>query len=159
MATLGKTLTRDQSKRMKRVLFLCTGNYYRSRFAEIFFNWHAENRQLPWRAASRGLALVKANVGPLSCHTMARLSELGIPVDAYLRLPLAVSEEDLEAAQHIVAVKEVEHRPLIEARFPVWTRRVEFWEVHDVDCADACEAIPMLEQRVLDLLTRLVGSP
>ena len=26
---------------MKTVLFLCTGNYYRSRFAEIFFNWHA----------------------------------------------------------------------------------------------------------------------
>lgn len=31
---------------MKRVLFLCTGNCYRSRFAEICFNWHAEQRNL-----------------------------------------------------------------------------------------------------------------
>jgi protein-tyrosine-phosphatase len=23
----------------RTVLFICTGNYYRSRFAEIFFNW------------------------------------------------------------------------------------------------------------------------
>jgi protein-tyrosine phosphatase len=143
---------------MKRVLFLCTGNYYRSRFAEIFFNWHSQARQLPWRAASRGLALVKANVGPLSCHTMARLAELGIPVDDYLRLPLAVSQDDFDAAHHIVAVKEVEHRPLIESRFPTWASRVEFWEVHDVDCADAGEAIPVLETHVLSLLARLADD-
>ena len=101
---------------------------------------------------------MKANVGPLSCYTLARLSELGIPVDDYLRLPLAVSEEDFAAAQHIVAVKEVEHRPLIESRFPTWADRVEFWEVHDVDCADAGEAIPMLEQRVLTLLARCMDD-
>ena len=40
----------------KRVLFLCTGNYYRSRFAEILFNQLAPTRGLNWRADSRGLA-------------------------------------------------------------------------------------------------------
>ena len=58
---------------MKRILFLCTGNYYRSRFAEIFFNWHAEQRVLAWRAESRGLALDASNVGPISRHTLAYL--------------------------------------------------------------------------------------
>ena len=58
---------------MKRILFLCNGNYYRSRFAEIFFNWHAEQRKLRWRAESRGLALVMANPGPMSRFTVARL--------------------------------------------------------------------------------------
>jgi protein-tyrosine phosphatase len=37
--------------------FLCTGNYYWSRFAEILFNSVAGKRGLPWQASSRGLAL------------------------------------------------------------------------------------------------------
>ena len=41
----------------KTVLFLCTGNYYRSRFAEVLFNSVAGKMGLPWRASSRGLAL------------------------------------------------------------------------------------------------------
>jgi protein-tyrosine-phosphatase len=42
---------------VKTVLFLCTGNYYRSRFAEELFNYEAERASLPWIAQSRGLAL------------------------------------------------------------------------------------------------------
>ncbi len=38
------------------VLFLCTGNYYRSRFAEALFNAVAGKMGLPWKATSRGLA-------------------------------------------------------------------------------------------------------
>ena len=37
---------------MKRVLFLCTGNYYRSRYAEELFNHLARGENLPWRASS-----------------------------------------------------------------------------------------------------------
>ena len=36
----------------KTVLFLCTGNYYRSRFAEILFNSVASKLGLPWQASS-----------------------------------------------------------------------------------------------------------
>ena len=144
---------------MKRLLFLCTGNYYRSRFAEIFFNWHAERQGVAWRAESRGLSLVASNVGPLSRHTLARLAAHGIGVEKHQRLPLAVADEDFQAAQHIVAVKEAEHRPLIAARFPAWLERVEFWDIHDVVCAAASDAIPLLEQYVLRLLARLRTLP
>lgn len=143
---------------MKRILFLCTGNYYRSRFAEIFFNWHAERRGVPWRAESRGLSLVQSNVGPLSRHTVARLSIHGIPVDGHQRLPLAAGFQDFEAAHLIIAVKELEHRPLIAEKFPTFVQRVRFWDVHDVDCAEATDAMPVLEDRVLRLLDRLAGG-
>jgi hypothetical protein len=36
----------------KNVLFLCTGNYYRSRFAEILFNSVAGRMGLPWSGVS-----------------------------------------------------------------------------------------------------------
>ena len=44
----------NHNQGMKTVLFLCSANYYRSRFAEHFFNWHAENSGLRWKAISKG---------------------------------------------------------------------------------------------------------
>jgi hypothetical protein len=56
-----------KQRQEKSVLFLCTGNFYRSRFAEILFNSVAERMRLPWKASSRGLALERGvnNVGPV----------------------------------------------------------------------------------------------
>jgi hypothetical protein len=57
-----------------RVLFICTGNYYRSRFAEAVFNHHAEALGLRWRAFSRGLAIHLVPPGfVLSPHTLEHL--------------------------------------------------------------------------------------
>ncbi|HEV7999252.1 MAG TPA: low molecular weight phosphatase family protein [Planctomycetaceae bacterium] len=140
------------------VLFLCTGNYYRSRFAEIFFNWHAERQSLPWRAESRGLELFPDNFGPMSAHTTARLHRHGIPFAAYERLPLSLSHQDLESAHHVVAVKETEHRPLLARKFPAWLGRIEFWEVHDLDRATPEQSMPHLESEVTRLIERLARS-
>jgi protein-tyrosine phosphatase len=142
---------------MKTVLFLCTGNYYRSRFAEHFFNWHARQRGVAWTAESRGLALDPSNPGPISLHTVLRLRDLGIPLNGDTRRPLPVSRQDFEAAHHVVAVKEIEHRPMIERRFPTWLERVEFWKVDDLDCAGPEEAFPHLEREVIGLMERLSG--
>src|SRR5262245_23521300 len=142
---------------MKRILFLCSGNYYRSRFAEIFFNWHAERRGLTWRAESRGLAINSFNYGPISPHTVSYLAEHGIPSDEHKRLPRQVDEADLTAADHIVAVKEGEHRRLVEANFPAWRGQVEYWQVHDVDFAVPEEALPHLEREISLLIDRLAA--
>jgi protein-tyrosine phosphatase len=143
---------------MNTVLFLCTGNYYRSRFAEVFFNWSTERHGILWRAESRGLQLDPANLGPMSSHTVARLHRLGIPMDRYKRLPIAVSHRDFEVAHHVVAIKQTEHRPMLERMFPMWLERVEFWEIHDLDCIGPEETIPQLEDEVMELIDRLAGD-
>jgi protein-tyrosine phosphatase len=148
---------KNTNQHPKRILFLCTGNYYRSRFAEIFFNWQAQLRGLLWRAESRGLALDNYNCGPISRHTVSRLNERGIETGCQPRFPLQVQETDLSTADLIVAVKETEHRPMIEARFPAWRDRVEYWHVHDIDCAAPNDAIPNLESEILRLLDRLAA--
>jgi len=139
----------------QRVLFLCTGNYYRSRFAEIYFNWLARQQDIGWTADSRGLALDGCNYGRISRYTVARLKEQGIDHDRDQRFPPPLSEVDLAAADLIVAVKEAEHRPLVAARFPAWRDRIEYWHVHDLDCATPDDAFPHLESELIKLLDRL----
>lgn len=140
---------------MKTVLFLCTGNYYRSRYAEILFNARALELGMAWQAVSRGLAPDPQNPGPMSRDTIAALRDQGISVDKYLRMPITVTDDDFTSNHHIVAVKEKEHRPMIQRDFPTRLEKVEFWHVHDLDCCGPEEAIPHLNQEVTGLLSRL----
>ena len=83
----------------KIVLFLCTGNYYRSRFAEILFNVIASQVELGWRADSRGVALEKGinNPGPISQDVLVHLKSLGIRIKEPLRNPIQAIENDFFA--------------------------------------------------------------
>jgi protein-tyrosine phosphatase len=143
--------------RENTVLFLCTGNYYRSRFAEIFFNAVAVKEGLCWRADSRGLAVGRSgtNVGPMAALAIQVLDELGMASNQPLRFPVQVQEDDLHRADLIVAVKEAEHRSLLQEQFPAWADRVEYWHVHDLDFATHEEALPHIQQEVLRLVNRL----
>lgn len=142
----------------KRVLFLCTGNYYRSRYAECLFNSVAGRMGLAWTATSRGLALERGvnNIGPMAKSALAALQAVGIRGEALTRLPLAVLAEDFEQAHRVVVLKEAEHRPLLLERFPPWTDRVEYWHVEDAE-----GVLPVIEREVMDLVARLLrgGKP
>jgi protein-tyrosine phosphatase len=139
------------------ILFLCTGNYYRSRFAELIFNNAAARAGLDWRADSRGLDIgqLPRNHGPISLHTLQALEQRHIPVERPLRFPLPLSESDLSASDRVIALKEAEHRPMVKRNFPKWLNHVEFWHVNDLDQAMPEEALPQIETAVLDLVREL----
>ena len=141
----------------KQILFLCTGNYYRSRFAELLFNHFAPRQGLGWLAASRGLELELGahNVGPIASDTLEGLTERGVPLQGEARFPLPLREADLDASDRIVALKQAEHLPLMRKHFPHWIERVEFWHVHDRDCALPKETLDHIERKVLELIGRI----
>jgi protein-tyrosine phosphatase len=143
---------------MNTLLFLCTGNYYRSRFAELVFNALAAEQRLNWQAMSRGLALERGvnNVGPISQTVLEALSALGIDGQTGLREPLQVQEHELAAAQLIIALQEAEHRPLFAERYPAWGEHVVYWHVRDVRPSLAYNPLQEIEQEVRHLLPRLV---
>ncbi len=145
------------AKRSERtVLFLCTGNYYWSRFAEIVFNSVADKIGLPWQASSRGLALERGvnNVGPMAASAIRALEALGVRGDdAVARFPTQVTTDDLEQAALIVALKQPEHLPLLQERFPAWAEKVEFWHVDD-----ALDVLGLIEQEVMGLVARILGG-
>ncbi len=146
------------SERLRTVIFVCTANYYRSRFSEYLFNHLAEQWGLAWRATSRGLQTWMVDgLGPISEHTVERLRELGVSCDAE-RYPRPLTETDLETADLVVAVKEGEHRVMMRQQFPAWEDRIEYWNVDDLDCATPDEALPVCQMFVEAIVERFAAD-
>src|SRR5258708_35283937 len=113
----------------KNILFLCTGNYYRSRFAEGLVNSVASKMGLPWKASSRGLAVERGvnNVGPMAVSAVKALEARGLRAIAdFAHFPTQVTVDDFEMADLIVALKQAEHLPLLQERFAASAENVEF---------------------------------
>jgi protein-tyrosine phosphatase len=138
---------------MPLTLFICSGNYYRSRFAEAIFNNHAQKLGRDDRAISRGLAthLVKDFPESLSPDTLAALRERNIALTNTAPFPRQLTNADLALASRIIALNAGDHRPMLEKLHPGWAHRIEFWDIHDVEAASPASQLPLIESRVLKL--------
>ena len=146
---------------MKTVLFLCTGNYYRSRFAEELFNHRAVHAGINWRAQSRALAIERGinNIGPLSPFALWGLTTRGLSAKGANRPPQQCVVLDLESADYIVALNEVEHRSLMRERFPNWESRIQYWEIGDVAVVQPDKALALIDAQVEALLSNFCHRP
>jgi protein-tyrosine phosphatase len=142
------------SRPLKKLLFLCTGNYYRSRFAEILFNHLAVKNNLAWRAYSRGLKqdVIWSNLGPISIYTVYYLLKNGILSSQFFRFPKKVRISDFKVADHTIALKESEHRVYMKNHFPELETKIEYWKIDDVDVAPPAEVLPDLEIKIMELV-------
>lgn len=144
---------------MKTVLFLCTGNYYRSRFAEELFNHKSRVLGLGWRAESRGLRREMStlhNIGPISAHTMNALQELGIRPQGAARFPASIVRRDFEQATRIIALNKREHYPMLMDTFPDLADLIEYWDVEDLDVWEPERTVEVIKQRVNELIESLL---
>ena len=140
-------------------LFVCTGNYYRSRFAEYLFTDLVEKQGLAWSADSVGLGIdwtCKINVGPISKVTVASLADRGITV-TNPRMPRSMTTQDLEQASRVILLDEPEHRPMMQAQFPDWEDhdRVSYWKVIDVPPNEDFHPMDAIEPLVKALVDEL----
>ena len=144
-------------KPTNRILFLCTGNYYRSRYAEELFNHAARNAGLAWNAFSRGLAESSSpeNVGPMSRFALDALRAKNILPEGATRYPQCCTLADFDTARLVIALKEAEHRPLLEQRFPEMATRVRFWHVDDIEQAHPTDALAKIDDYIDDLILTL----
>jgi protein-tyrosine phosphatase len=134
-----------------RVLFICTGNYYRSRFAEALFNHHAELLRIPWTAFSRGLAVHLAE-GYLSPLTLQALGERKIELRHTGTDRYQLSEADLLHSGRRIALDRSEHLAMMRGQFPDWADRIEYWDVPDLPFESPAKALQEIERRTLELL-------
>lgn len=138
----------------QEVLFICTGNYYRSRFAEALFNHQVMASALPWRAFSRGLQIHLAPPG-LSPHTLEALTTMQVPLHHTAPERQSLTQEDLLRARRTIALKQTEHYPMMKEQFPTFADQIEYWEVHDIDFADPVVSLQLIGKQIQQLLSDL----
>lgn len=139
----------------QRILFLCTGNYYRSRFAEILFNHLAQEHNLDWRADSRGIiAQSFQQPTPISRYTLDGLASRNI-THPDPREPLQLLDTDLQGVDRIIALYEREHRPLLAQHFPNHGAPIEFWDVPDLDEMESEQALERIQTLIHALIDQL----
>ena len=141
----------------KQILFVCTGNFYRSRFAEALFNEKAGEAHLNWQAYSRGLQLASSQHG-ISPYSRQELIKRGVPKSYWSGVPKPLTREDLEKSDCIVLMDEAEHRPLLEKKFPVRDdRKIHYWHIAEawkVKPAISCQAMTKNVEQLLATLPR-----
>ncbi len=151
-------LVTDPEAGPPKVLFICTGNYYRSRFAEILFNTLAREAHLGWIAESRGIAPERvAGSRPISLDAVRGLVSRGINTETAHRYPEKVREHDLMTARLVIGLNEIEHRWYLEENFPAWKSEVEYWHIEDVGLIPVEDALSEIEDLVRGLIVRLSG--
>ena len=141
-----------------KILFLCTANYYRSRFAEEYFNHLAACREVDARADSAGLEMAQwrsYNPGELSVHSIKELAVLGVDLMPPYRAPKQFESEVIDQFDRIIALSESEHRPMATRHFPEVVEHFEFWTVEDVEFEDPESALARIKANVEALIADL----
>ena len=145
------------SRSAKTVLFVCTGNVYRSRYAEAYFNHRAREEGLSARAVSRGLRVELVDVD-ISSFTVEALAKRGISRTMTGPTRRALTLPDLQGAHVVVALRELEHRPIMAERFPEWAARLRYWDVADTPEWSTQRMVETVERNTEALLEELRGA-
>ncbi len=144
----------------KQILFLCTGNYYRSRMAEEMLNHFAEERGVTARAFSRGLLRSfenSGNVGSFSSFALHVLTRYGIAPRRADEFPQRVTADELCDSDVVIALYQRVHAPMMTDQFPEFAAKVIYWSVPDLDEMSADEAGELVYKEVMGLISHPEG--
>jgi protein-tyrosine phosphatase len=148
-----------RSEKTVRILFLCTGNYYRSRLAEELLRYHANEADFEIECDSAGLGEIPnpLNPGPIGVDALRYLQRLGISLSSLARFPKRCTPSELQAADVIVCMNEGEHRPLFEIQAGPFLdhKQVVYWHVPDVEEDPDLIGPGLIDRKVIGLLTFL----
>jgi protein-tyrosine phosphatase len=139
---------------IKTVLFICTGNFYRSRFAEAIFNATTEKNRVPWKAISRGLAIHWAQ-GYLSPYTEEALKERNIELRHTGTDRIQLLENDLRNTDLQIALDHSEHYSMMQDQFPQWADRITYWDIADMPFSSPAIALPAIEAKIQSLIQNI----
>lgn len=143
-----------------KVLFVCTGNYYRSKFCENLWYFLLEKFDKEGEVSSSGLkpelaSLWKDAFGPVSPFTTKALRVMSIPLYNSSSLnPLSQSE--VFENDKVVFINKEEHMPLLsESGITIPISKIICWENEDVDEEFPMESIFRMTDNVCKLFQSL----
>lgn len=145
-----------------KILFVCTGNYYRSKFCENLWQHLLERFDKEGEVSSSGLKpelalLWKDAFGPVSPFTVKALKVMGVKLSDNSSLHL-LNQNEIYDCDKIVFINKEEHMPLLkESGLTVPVEKIICWENEDVDEEFPMESIFSMTENVCKLFQSLYG--
>ena len=132
---------------MKKILFVCTANIYRSRFAEEVFNSLAINRGASLRAFSAGLKVGEYTTRKIYYPALEQLERYNITPQRENDLSTHIDELDLDEYDKIICMDEPEHRPMVEQNMNLKGREVVYWNIVDIPEEESRISLPICYEK------------
>lgn len=159
---------------MKKVLFIGSGNSYRSKFAEAFFNNRGKLECL-FMLHTHGIGRYPSSRYPYSYSSLIdkkkptkKLNKVSKKVctddnlfdgeDCFMHFHRNLTKEDFDHCDYIIAMNESEHRDYLEKHFPLFADKIEYWDIPKKKKVSK-KVVKLLKKQVNELYNRATTRP
>jgi|TARA_B110000467_G_C18175542_1_gene397632 protein-tyrosine phosphatase len=140
---------------MKKVLFVCTANIHRSRFAEEVFNHLAKKSDKDYHAFSAGLKVGDFSYREIYYPALENLKNFKIEPIRPKELSKHIDNVILEEYYKIICMDKNEHRPMVNANPRLSKYHFEYWDIVDIPKVDSTVSLPLCYEKVVKLFEEI----
>jgi len=138
-----------------KVLFVCTANIHRSRFAEEVFNHLAKKSDSAHQAFSAGLRVGDYSFRTIYYPALDNLKKFNITPLRSSAHSIHIDNVDISEYGRIICMDEGEHKPMVLANPNLKNDLFEYWNIIDEPKVKSEISLPKCFQRVESLLRDL----
>ena len=140
---------------MHNILFVCTANIFRSRFAEEVFNFLAAEERIPAKAFSAGLKVGEYHVRKIHRPALEQLDKLNIKPKRPNELSVHIDEVQLTKYNQLICMDKAEHKPMVLSNLKLKEFNFEYWDIIDEPKVLSDVSLPICYSKVKELLDGL----
>ena len=138
-----------------KVLFVCTWNIHRSRFAEEVFNYLAKKSNSKYQAFSAGFKVGGYKFRTIYSPALDNLKKINIVPLRSNDFSKHIDDVDLSEYDRIICMDEVEHKPMVLANSSLQNNLFEYWNIIDEPKMKSELSLQKCYQKVENLLRDL----
>ena len=143
---------------MTKVLFVCTANIHRSRFAEEVFNYFSEKNKKSASAFSAGLRVGDYNFRKIYYPALDNLEKFNILPKRADELSVHINNIDLNQYDRLICMDKNEHKPMVQSDSHLSTFKFEYWDITDMPKVDSNISLPKCYKQVESLWNQVFSN-
>ena len=140
---------------MNNILFVCTGNIFRSRFAEEVFNHLCKINGVDATAFSAGLQVGRYNQRKIYRPAMNELERLKIEPLRSNEDSVHINDIDVSIYDQIICMDEEEHKSMVRSNELLSGFTLQYWNIVDMPKVPSDISLPKCYKKVETLIDQL----
>ena len=140
---------------MNNILFVCTGNIFRSRFAEEVFNHLCKINGVDATAFSAGLQVGRYKQRKIYWPAMSELERLKIEPLRSNEDSVHINDIDVSIYYQIICMDEEEHKPMVRSNELLSGFTFQYWNIVDMPKVSSDISLPKCYKKVESLIDQL----